>query len=204
MDSQNTRGEYNMMGAQKTDEYEPMDSQKTREHNLLDGWPENYAYEMTDAEKTREYELKGAEKTDAYEMTDAEKTREYELKGAEKTDAYEPMGAQNVGVDKSEKSCLQTKKVQYPCVQKSSCVGVWKIDGVGIIHNNQRSRTCQDVDVKPIVRDQMTLVPHDLSEFEKQKHHLTHIPFAHHALKAKHKRNHTNEQSASSKTANSQ
>ena len=58
------------------------------------------------------------------------------------------------------------------------------------MHNNQRNRTCQDADVKPIVRDpmdddrvlvesgaEMTLVPHEPSEFEKQKHNLTHIPF---------------------------
>ena len=49
---------------------------------------------------------------------------------------------------------------------------------------------CQDADVKPVVRDpmdndrvlvesgaEMTLVPHEPSEFEKQKHNLTHIPF---------------------------
>ena len=62
-----------------------------------------------------------------------------------------------------------------------------KNDEVGIIHECQRKRACQDVDVKPVVRDpmdddrilvesgtEMTLVPH---EFEKQKHNLTHIPF---------------------------
>ena len=121
---------------------------------------------------------------------DAQKTREYEMTGARKTDEYEPMGAQNVRVDKSEKPCVQAEKVQNPRVQNSSCVGVWKNDGVEIIHNKQRNLACQDADVKPIVRDpmdddrvlvesgaEMTLVPHELSEFEKQKHHLTHIPF---------------------------
>ena len=57
------------------------------------------------------------------------------------------------------------------------------------MHNNQRNRTCQDADMKPIVRDPMdddrvlvesgaevTPVPHEPSEFAKQKHHLTHIP----------------------------
>ena len=58
-------------------------------------------------------------------------------------------------VDKSEQSCVQTKKVQNPCVQNSSCVGRWKNDGVEIIHNSQGNRTCQDADVKPIVRDPM-------------------------------------------------
>ena len=53
-------------------------------------------------------------------MTGAEKTREYELKGAQKTDAHAPMGAQNVRVHTSEKSCVQTEKVQNPCVQISS------------------------------------------------------------------------------------
>ena len=65
-----------------------------------------------------------------------------------------------------------------------------KNDGVEIIHECQRKRACQDVDVKPVVRDpmdddrvlvesgaEMTPVPHEPSEFEKQKHHLTHIPF---------------------------
>ena len=53
-----------------------------------------------------------------------------------------------------------------------------------------RERACQDADVKPVVRDpmdddrvlvesgtEMTPVPHEPSEFEKQKHNLTHIPF---------------------------
>ena len=58
------------------------------------------------------------------------------------------------------------------------------------IHDCQRKRACQDADVKPVVRDpmdddrvlvesgaEMTPVPHKPSEFEKQKHNLTHIPF---------------------------
>ena len=131
------------------------------------------------------------------------------------------MGEQNVRVDKSEKSCIQDEIVQNPCVQNSSCVGVWKNDGVEIIHNNQRNRACQDADVKPIVRDpvdddrvlvesraEMTPVPHEPSEFEKQIHHLTHIPFqpwCTSCVKGKaHTQNRTNEQNASSKTANSQ
>ena len=96
-------------------------------------------YETTVAQKTREYEVTGARKNDEYELTNlcvraegciengfvqddgfSEKTRVYELKGAQKTDAYEPMGAQNVRVDRSEKSCVQTEKVQNPCVQISS------------------------------------------------------------------------------------
>ena len=76
------------------------------------------------------------------------------------------------------------------CVNNSSCVRVRKNDGVEIIHECQRKRACKDVDVKPVVRDpmdddgvlvesraEMTPVPHDPSEFEKQKHHLTRIPF---------------------------
>ena len=91
---------------------------------------------------------------------DSQKTREYELTGAQKTD------------------------------ENSSCVKVRKNDGVEIIHERQRKRACQDVDVKPVVRDpmdddrvlvesgtEMTPVPHEPSEFEKQKHNLTHIPF---------------------------
>ena len=54
----------------------------------------------------------------------------------------------------------------------------------------REKRACQDADVKPVVRDpkdddrvlvesgaEMTHVPHEPSEFEKQKHNLTHIPF---------------------------
>ena len=82
------------------------------------------------------------------------------------------------------------KKVKNPCVKNSSCVGVRKNDGVEIIHECQRKRACQDVDVKPVVRDPMDddrvlvesgadlkPVPHEPSKFEKQKHNLIHIPF---------------------------
>ena len=113
---------------------------------------------------------------------DSQKTREYNLKGAQKTDEYEITGALN--------PCVQTRKVKNPCVKNSSCVEVRKNDGVEIIHNCQRKRACQDADVKPVVRDpmdddrvlvesgaEMTPVPHEPSEFEKQKHNLTHIPF---------------------------
>ena len=85
---------------------------------------------------------------------DSQKTREYNLKSAQKTDEYELTDSQK------------------------------KTDAY------QRKRASQDVDVKPVVRDpmdddrvlvesgaEMTLVPHEPSEFEKQRHHLTHIPF---------------------------
>ena len=103
------------------------------------------------------------------------------------------MGAQSVRVDTSEKSCVQTEKVQNPCIQNRTCVGVWKNDGVEIIHNNQRNRTCQDADadVKPIVRGpmgddrvlvesgaEMTPVPHELSEFEKTETSSHSHPFS--------------------------
>ena len=114
-------------------------------------------------------------KIDAYKLTDSQKTREYNLKGAQKTDEYEITGALN--------PCVKTKKVKNPCVQNSSCVEVRKNDGVEIIHNFQRKRACQDADVKPVVRDPMdddrvlvqsgavmTPVPHEPSEFGKQKH----------------------------------
>ena len=113
---------------------------------------------------------------------DSQKTRECEVTFEQKTDEYEITGALN--------PCKQTKKVKNPCVENSSCVEVRKNAGVEIIHNCQRKRACQDVDVKPIVRDpmdddrvlvesgaEMTPVPHEPSEFEKQKHNLTHIPF---------------------------
>ena len=165
--------EYKLTGAQKkiTDVYEPMDSLKTREYKMT-GAQKNHEYEMTGAQKKKidEYEMTGAQKIDAYKMTgaqkkidayrlmDSQKTREYNLKGAQKTD------------------------------ENSSCVKVRKNDGVENIHEGKRA--CQDVDVKPVVRDPMdddrvlvesgtelTLVPREPSEFEKQKHNLTHIPF---------------------------
>ena len=78
---------------------------------------------------------------------------------------------------------MQIEDVQKPCGRKSSCVGVRKNGGVEIIFSSQRNRRCQDADTKPIVRDPMDddriLVEseaHELSEFEKLKHHLTHIP----------------------------
>ena len=125
----------------------------------------------------------GAQKTDdEYELMDSQKTREYNLKSAQKTDEYEITGALNPFV--------QTRKVKHPCMKNSSCVGVRKNDEVEIIHNCQRKRTCQDADMKPVIRDpmdddrvlvesgaEMTPVPHEPSEFEKQKHNLTHIPF---------------------------
>ena len=139
-----------------------MDSQKTREYELTGAQKKIDAYKMMDSQKTREYELTGAQKKiDAYRlMMDSQKTREYNMKGAQNTD------------------------------ENSSCVEVRKNDGVEIIHECQRKRACQDVDVKPVVRDpmdddrvlvesgtEMTPVPREPSEFEKQKHNLTHIPF---------------------------
>ena len=78
-------------------------------------------YEMTCAQ-IDEYEMTGTQnKTHAYKLMDSQKTREYNLKGAQKTDA------------------------------NSSCVEVRKNDGVEIIHECQRKRACQDVDVNPVV-----------------------------------------------------
>ena len=165
-------------------------TEKTREYNLM-GDQENRAYELMDSQKTREYNHMGAQKTDEYELMDSPKTREYNQMSAQKTDACKITSAQNVRVDRSKKNRLcRPKKVKNPCVQNSSCVGVRKNDGVEIIHYYQRKRACQDADVKPVVRDpmdddrvlveseaEMTPGPHEPSESEKQKHHLTHIPF---------------------------
>ena len=118
-------------------------------------------YELTGARKCHEYEMTGAQKKiDAYRLMDSQKTRESNLSGAQKTD------------------------------EDSSCVKVRKNDGVEIIHECQRKRACRDVDVKSVVQDpmdddrvlvesgtEMTPVPREPSEFEKQKHNLTHIPF---------------------------
>ena len=166
--------EYKTTGAQKKtdDAYKLINSQKTREYETTGAQKKTDAYKLMDSQK----------KTDAYKLMDSQKTREYNLKGAQNTDEYVIIGAPN--------PCVQTKKVKNPCVKNSSCVGVRKNDGVEIIHECQRKRACKDVDVKPVVRDpmdddrvlvesgaEMTPVPHEPSEFEKQKHHLTHIPF---------------------------
>ena len=75
---------------------------------------------------------------------DFQKTREYNLSGAQKID------------------------------EKSSCVKVRKNDGVEIIHECQRKRTCRDVDVKPVVQDLMdddrVLVKSGIRKTETQFH----------------------------------
>ena len=160
-----------------------MDSHKFDEYEMTGAQKKIDAYKLMDSQKTREYEVTGAQKkTDAYKLMDSQKTREYEVTGAQKIDEYEITGALN--------SCVQTKKVKNPCVKNSSCVGERKNDGVEIIYNCQRKRACQDADVKPSFVIQwtmtefffesgaeMTPVPHEPSEFAKQKHNLTHIPF---------------------------
>ena len=167
--------EYEVTGAQKKkiDAYKLMDSQKIDEYEMTGAQKKNDAYKLMDSQKTREYEVMGAQKKkiDAYKLMDSQKIDEYEMTGA-----LNP--------------CVQTKKVKNMCVNNSSCVGVRKNDGVEIIHNYQRKRACQDADAKLEVRDpmdddrvlvesgaEMTLVPHEPSGFEKQKHNLTHIPF---------------------------
>ena len=169
------------MDEQKSHAYELMDDQKNHAYELTDG-QKSHAYELMDGQKNHAYELTDGQKSHAYELMDGQKTREYNLKSAQKTDEYEIIGALN--------PCLQTRKVKNPCVQNSSCVEVRNNDGVEIIHDCQRKRACQDADVKRVVRDpmdddrvlvesgtEMTPVPCEPSEFAKQKHNLTHIPF---------------------------
>ena len=82
--------------------------------------------------------------------------------------------------------CTDKESEKSVCEKQFMC----RNDGVNIIHNCQRKRACQDANVKPVVRDpmdddrilvesgaEMTPVPHEPSEFEKQKHNITHIPF---------------------------
>ena len=76
---------------------------------------------------------------------DARGTREYKMMGAQKTDSYKMTSAQNVRVDKSKKSCVQTKNVKNPCVQNSSCVGVRNNDGVVINHSQLSEKTCMSI-----------------------------------------------------------
>ena len=209
MDSQKTR-EYKMTGAQKSHEYEVMDAQKkkTDANKRMDSQKID-AYKLMDSQKKIDaYEMTGAQKKiDAYKMTDAQKRKidAYKMTSAQKkkSDAYEMTGAQKSHEDKmtgAQKKIdaymlmdsQKTREYNLSGAQKtdenSSCVKVRKNDGVEIIH--ERKRACQDVDVKPVVRDpmdddrvlvesgtEMTPVPREPSEFEKQKHNLTHIPF---------------------------
>ena len=174
--------EYEMTSEQKKiDANKVTDSQKIDEYKMTSAQNKIDAYMLMDSLKIDEYEMTSAQKKIcAYKLMDTQKTREYNQKGAQKTDEYVITGA----------PCVQTTKVKNPCVKNSSCVEVRKNDGVEIIHECQRKRACQDVDVKPVVRDpmdddrvlvesgaEMTLVPHEPSEFEKQKRNLTHIPF---------------------------
>ena len=190
-----------------------MDSQKTREYETTGAQKKTDAYKMMASPKTREYEVTGAQKKiDAYRLMDSQKTREYNLKGAQKTDEYVITGAPN--------PCVQTKRVKNPCVKNSSCVGVRKNDGVEISHECQRKRACQDVVVKPVVRDpmdddrvlvesgaEMTLVPNEPSEFKKTEtsSHSHPISTMVHIMRQRQSTSGTtqSEQSASSKTANS-
>ena len=165
---------YEMTGARKSDAYEMTDSQKIDEYKMIGAQKKNDEYKLMDSQKTREYKTMGAKKKtdDVYKLMDSQKTREYEMTGThKKIDVYKLMDSQKTD-------------------QNSSCVKVRKNDGVDIILECQRKRACQDVDVKPVVRDpmdddrvlvesgtEMTPVPHEPSEFEKQKHNLTHIPF---------------------------
>ena len=99
------------MHRRKTDAYKLMDSQKTREYETTGAQKKTDAYKLMDSQKTREYETTGAQKkTDAYKLMDSQKTREYNLKSAQKTDEYVITGAPN--------PCVQTKKVENPCVKK--------------------------------------------------------------------------------------
>ena len=202
--------EYDMTGTQKkTHAYEPMDSQKTREYETTGAQNKTHAYKLMDSQKTREYKTTGAQKKtdDVYKLMDSQKTHEYEVTGAQKktddvyklmdsqkTREYELTGAQKKIDAYKMMDSKKTREYNLKGAQKtdenSSCVEVRKNDGVEIIHECQRKRACQDVDVKPVVRDpmdddrvlvesgtEMTPVPHEPSEFEKQKHNLTHIPF---------------------------
>ena len=186
IDSQKTR-EYKTTGAQKKtdDVYELMDSQKTREYKTTGAHKKtDNVHKLIDSQKTREYEMTCAQKNiDVYKLMDSQKTCEYETTGAQKKiDAYRLIDSQKTR-EYNQKGAQKTD-------ENSSCVKVRKNDGVEIIHECQRKRARQDVDVKPVVRDpmdddrvfvesgtEMTPVPHEPSEFEKQKHNLTHIPF---------------------------
>ena len=105
-------------------------------------------------------------KNDAYKLMDSQKTHEYEVTGAQKTDENEITDALN--------PCVQTKKVENPCVKTvhvSECERMTELKSITTI---REKRACQDVDVKPVVRDsldddrvlvesgaEMTPVPHE-------------------------------------------
>ena len=105
---------------------------------------------MTGAQKTREYEMTGAQKSHEYEMTGAQKSHEYEMTGAQKKiDAYRLMDSQKT----REHNLNGAQKTD----ENSSCVKVRKI----LVESGT----------------EMTPVPREQSELEKQKHNLTHITF---------------------------
>ena len=186
MDSQKKIDAYKLTDAQKqkTDVYKLMDSQKSHEYELTGAQKKkNDVYKLMDSQKSHEYELTGAQKqrNDVYKLMDSQKSHEYELTGAQKqrNDVYKLMDSQK----SREYKMTDAQKID----ENSSCVKVRKNDGVEIIHECQRKR---NVDVKPVVQDpmddervpvesgtEMTPVPREPSEFEKQKHNLTHIPF---------------------------
>ena len=192
MDSQKKTDAYKLTGAQKSHEYEMTGAQKSHEYEMT-GAQKSHEYEMTGAQKSHEYEMMGAQKSHEYEMTGAQKSHEYKMTGAQKKiDAYKMTGAQKKIDAYRLMDSQKTREYNLSGAQKidknSSCVKVRKNDGVEIIHEGKRA--CQDVDVKPVVRDpmdddrvlvesgtEMTPVPREPSEFEKQKHNLTHIPF---------------------------
>ena len=171
---------YKMTGAQKSHEYEMTDAQKNHEYEMTGAQKKKSdeyemtdaqkidSYEMTDAQKSHEYEMTGAQKkNDAYKMTGAQKSHEYEMTGAQKKiDAYKMKGSQKT----REYNLSGAQKID----EKSSCVKVRKNDGVEIIHECQRKRTCRDVDVKPVVQDLMdddrVLVESGIRKTETQSH----------------------------------
>ena len=172
----------------KTDAYELMDSQKTDAYKLMDSQKKSHAYKLMDSQKkTDAYELMDSQKIDAYEMTSAQKKNieTYEMTGAQKNDEYEMTGTQKKTHAYKLMDSLKTDVYKLTDAQK--------IDAYEMTDSQkrcQRKRACQDVDVKPVVRDpmdddrvlvepgtEMTLVPHEPYEFEKQKHNLIHIPF---------------------------
>ena len=176
--------EYKMTGAQKSHQYEMTGAQKSHEYEMTGAQKKSHEYELKGSQKIREYEMTGAQKkSHEYELNGSQKIREYELTGAQKKiDAYKLMDSQ------------KTREYNLGGAQKtdenSSCDKLRKNHGVEIIDECQRKRACRDVDVKPVVQDpmdddrvlvesgtEMTLVPRELAEFEKQEHNLTHIPF---------------------------
>ena len=144
----------------------------------VDGWTEKSCVRADGSEKSQKSCVQADGLQKSCVRVDGRTEKSCVQAGGMKDSCVRPDGPQ--------KSCVHAQDAQKLCGRKSSGVGVWKNGGAEIIANNQINRNCQDADVKPIVRDpidddripvesgaELTIVPHESSDFEKLKHQLS-------------------------------